>query len=57
MKRTIVQYVITWLIEQNGGRMNGKTIGAIAVLGVLVILGFLAYRFVMMETIMRLAEH
>ena len=57
MKRQIVQYLVAWLVEQNGGKMNGKKIGGIAVLGVLIVLGFLAYRFIMLETIMRLAGH
>lgn len=57
MKWSVVHYVATWLLEQNGGKMNGKTIGGIAVIAVLIVLGFLAYRFLMMEMIMKMAHH
>ncbi|HEY3686163.1 MAG TPA: hypothetical protein VGL93_24235 [Streptosporangiaceae bacterium] len=57
MRKNIVLDLIAWVWERNGGRMNGKTIGGLAVIAVLVILGFLAYRFMMMEMIMKMAHH
>ena len=55
MTRGILRLLLT-VLERNGGNMNGKTIGGIALIGGLVVLGFLAYRFLMMEMIMRLAH-
>lgn len=57
MRRNIVLDLIAWVWERNGGHMNGKTIGGLAIIAVLVIIGFLAYRFMMMEMIMRMAGH
>ncbi|WP_017623094.1 hypothetical protein [Nocardiopsis chromatogenes] len=48
----LVRFVISAVIDRNGGRVNGKTILAIAGIGVLVVLGLLAYRMLMMQMIM-----
>ena len=40
-----------------GGKMNGKTLIGLAVLGVVLILGFIAYRLIMVELITQLSDH
>ena len=37
--------------------MNGKTLIGLAVLGVVLILGFIAYRLIMVELITQLSDH
>lgn len=57
MKRNLVIDLIAWVWERNGGQVNGKTIGGLAIIAGLVVLGFIAYRFMMMDMIMKLANH
>ncbi|WP_158884603.1 hypothetical protein [Amycolatopsis anabasis] len=40
-----------------GGKMNGKAWLAVLVVGVLVLLGFLAYRLILVELITNLSGH
>lgn len=40
-----------------GGKMNGKTLAGLAVVGVVVLLGFLAYRLILIEVITNLTDH
>ncbi|MBE1581252.1 hypothetical protein NQK81_20990 [Amycolatopsis roodepoortensis] len=39
------------------GKMNVKGLVALVVVGVVVLLGFLAYRLILVEMITRLSEH
>ncbi|WP_255431313.1 MULTISPECIES: hypothetical protein [unclassified Amycolatopsis] len=39
------------------GKMNAKGLLALVVAGVVVLLGFLAYRLILVEMITRLGEH
>lgn len=48
----LVRLLMRAVLDRNGGKMNAKTILAIAGIGVLVVLGFLAYRMLMMQMIM-----
>ncbi len=41
----------------SGGKMTGKTLIGLAVAGVVLILGFVAYRLIMVEMIMQLSKH
>ena len=40
-----------------GGKMTGKTLLGFAVVGVVVLLGFIAYRLILVELIMQLKDH
>jgi hypothetical protein len=40
-----------------GGKMKGKAWIAVAVAGVVLLLGFLAYRLILIELVTRLSDH
>ncbi|MDA2815115.1 hypothetical protein O4J56_31025 [Nocardiopsis sp. RSe5-2] len=51
----LARLVINAVIDRNGGKMNGKAILVVAGIGGLVVLGFLAYRMLMVQMVMGLA--
>lgn len=51
----LIEELVKKVTRQNGGKMSGKTIGGIVIIAVVVIAGFLAYRFIMMDMIMRMS--
>ncbi|MFI6499260.1 hypothetical protein [Nonomuraea typhae] len=49
-----VLYVLQKLLDANGGKMNGKFFLAIVVVAGLVVVGFIAFRLLMVEMILNL---
>ncbi|QWF81253.1 hypothetical protein HUW46_04683 [Amycolatopsis sp. CA-230715] len=43
--------------SMSGGKMQGKTLITLVVVGVVVLLGFLAYRLILVELITKLSDH
>lgn len=49
-----VLYVLRRILEANGGKMNGKVIIALIVAAAVVVVGFIAFRLLMVEMILNL---
>ncbi|WP_344429380.1 hypothetical protein [Amycolatopsis minnesotensis] len=43
--------------SMSGGKMQGKTLITLVIVGVVVLLGFLAYRLILVELITKLSDH
>jgi hypothetical protein len=57
-KNDLIRMVATRTQESlQGGKMNGKAWIWLAVAGVVVLLGFLAYRLILIELVTRLSDH
>ncbi|GII76322.1 hypothetical protein Sru01_13040 [Sphaerisporangium rufum] len=46
--------VAGWVLSTNGGRMNGKSMVAVVIGGLVILGGFIAYRLVALELITNL---
>lgn len=53
-KKVVAETVLRKAMETNGGKMGGKAILILIVVGVVVVLGFLAYRLLIIEMITRM---
>ncbi|MFK3983518.1 hypothetical protein ACI2K4_24430 [Micromonospora sp. NPDC050397] len=52
----LLVFVLGRIFEQGGGKVTGKAIFAALIVLVVVVLGFVAYRLVVLELILRLVE-
>ncbi|MGR6922057.1 hypothetical protein ACU635_48085 [[Actinomadura] parvosata] len=44
------------VLDANGGKMNGKFLIAVAVVAVIVVVGFIAFRLILVEMILSLRD-
>ncbi|WP_327089774.1 hypothetical protein OIE66_03885 [Nonomuraea sp. NBC_01738] len=51
-----VLWVLQKVLDRNGGKMNGKTIVTLAVVAGVVVIGFVVFRLLMVETIVSLTK-
>ncbi|YCK37977.1 hypothetical protein ACNF49_29175 [Actinomadura sp. ATCC 39365] len=49
-------WVFRRILDSNGGKMNGKVIISLAVAAVVVVVGFIAFRLLMMEMVVNLSR-
>ena len=49
-------WVFQRILDSNGGKMNGKVIISLVVAAVVVIVGFIAFRLLMMEMVINLSR-
>ncbi|MGV9306281.1 MULTISPECIES: hypothetical protein [unclassified Nonomuraea] len=50
----LIKVVMSWVLGTNGGKVGGKSIVALVVVGLVVLVGFLAYRLLAFELIANL---
>ncbi|MGP3914244.1 hypothetical protein [Nonomuraea sp. 10N515B] len=50
----LVNAVISWVLGPNGGKVGGKSIVALVVVGLIVLVGFIGYRLLAFELIANL---
>ncbi|WP_283136255.1 hypothetical protein [Rhizohabitans arisaemae] len=52
----VIKAIVSWVLGGKRGRMSGKSIVALAVVGLVVLAGFIAYRLLAVELIANLRD-